>query len=151
MVTVAVLGLGEAGGLISRDLLAAGAKVRGYDPVVRPGPGVIPCSGEADAATGADLVLSVNSAAAAEELTAARAAGLEDWLRENIGEELAAADASFVTRLEEGTIRHAERRAHEMTAAAELLAELEVPVRITEASLAWLAELAAAGSTVEEA
>ena len=30
--TVAVLGLGEAGGTIARDLAAAGVQVRGYDP-----------------------------------------------------------------------------------------------------------------------
>ena len=33
---VAVLGLGEAGGRIAADLVAAGADVRGWDPVARP-------------------------------------------------------------------------------------------------------------------
>jgi 3-hydroxyisobutyrate dehydrogenase-like beta-hydroxyacid dehydrogenase len=38
--TIAVLGLGEAGSLIAWDLVAAGAVVRGYDPAVAPGPGI---------------------------------------------------------------------------------------------------------------
>ncbi len=62
-ITVAVLGLGEAGGLIARDLVAAGAVVRGFDPRVPAPAGVEPASGDADACRGADLVLSVNSAA----------------------------------------------------------------------------------------
>ena len=37
--TVAVLGLGEAGAAIAGDLAAAGARVRGYDPAVPPRPG----------------------------------------------------------------------------------------------------------------
>ncbi|WP_069814252.1 NAD(P)-dependent oxidoreductase [Streptomyces sp. TP-A0874] len=64
-VTVAVLGLGEAGGAFARDLLAAGAAVRGYDPAVPAPAGVQAARDEADAVAGADLVLSVNSASAA--------------------------------------------------------------------------------------
>jgi 3-hydroxyisobutyrate dehydrogenase-like beta-hydroxyacid dehydrogenase len=63
--TIAVLGLGEAGGAFARDLLAAGAVVRGYDPAVPATGGVLDTGSEADAADGADLVLSVNSASAA--------------------------------------------------------------------------------------
>jgi 3-hydroxyisobutyrate dehydrogenase-like beta-hydroxyacid dehydrogenase len=59
---IAVLGLGEAGGEIARDLVAAGADVRGYDPRVAPPRGVATRSGDADAVRDADLVLSVNSA-----------------------------------------------------------------------------------------
>jgi 3-hydroxyisobutyrate dehydrogenase-like beta-hydroxyacid dehydrogenase len=62
-VTVAVLGLGEAGGLIARDLATAGAVVRGFDPRVPAPDGVQPALSDADACRGADLVLSVNSAA----------------------------------------------------------------------------------------
>ena len=65
---IAVLGLGEAGSLIARDLLAAGAAVRGFDPVV-PGlegisgsDGFTAAGGDAEACADADLVLSVNSA-----------------------------------------------------------------------------------------
>ena len=35
-----MLGLGEAGGEIARDLVAAGADVRGFDPLVAPPAGV---------------------------------------------------------------------------------------------------------------
>jgi 3-hydroxyisobutyrate dehydrogenase-like beta-hydroxyacid dehydrogenase len=59
---IAMLGLGEAGDEIARDLVAHGADVRGYDPAVDPSPGVHPRTGEADAVRDADLVLSVNSA-----------------------------------------------------------------------------------------
>ena len=64
---VAVLGLGEAGSLIARDLAAAGARVRGYDPAVTAAGPVLDTASEADAAREAHLVLSVNSAKAAVE------------------------------------------------------------------------------------
>lgn len=57
--TVAVLGLGEAGSRLAADLTSAGAEVRGYDPVA---------GGTAvEAVAGSDLVLSVNTAKAALE------------------------------------------------------------------------------------
>jgi 3-hydroxyisobutyrate dehydrogenase-like beta-hydroxyacid dehydrogenase len=62
---VAVLGLGEAGSLIAADLLAAGVRIRGYDPAVASPEGITDTRSEAEAAQGADLVLSVNSAKAA--------------------------------------------------------------------------------------
>jgi 3-hydroxyisobutyrate dehydrogenase-like beta-hydroxyacid dehydrogenase len=80
--------------------------------------------------------------AVVEALQAARSAGCEDWLREHISEELAAADANTLSRLEHGSYKHALRRSHEMAAAAELLAELGVPPRITRASQLWLEDLA---------
>jgi len=67
---VAMLGLGEAGTAIEADLLAAGATVRGYDPVAPIPDGVIACGSEGEAVGGADVVLSANSADAA--LTALR-------------------------------------------------------------------------------
>jgi 3-hydroxyisobutyrate dehydrogenase-like beta-hydroxyacid dehydrogenase len=73
---VAVLGLGEAGSLIARDLLAAGAVVRGYDPAVAAGPGITDTGSEAEAARGADLVLSVNSAKASVDAFRAGQPGL---------------------------------------------------------------------------
>lgn len=60
-VRIAVLGLGEAGSEIARDLVAAGADVRGYDPQPITVEGVQPRDGEAAAVADADLVLSVNS------------------------------------------------------------------------------------------
>jgi 3-hydroxyisobutyrate dehydrogenase-like beta-hydroxyacid dehydrogenase len=58
---IAVLGLGEAGSEIARDLVAAGADVRGYDPKGILVDGVQSRGSEAEAVADVDLVLSVNS------------------------------------------------------------------------------------------
>jgi 3-hydroxyisobutyrate dehydrogenase-like beta-hydroxyacid dehydrogenase len=251
-ITVAVLGLGEAGGLIARDLVAAGATVRGFDPRVAAPPGVHPASDDGDACRGADVVLSVNSAADAiealeqglpgcapgilwadlntaaparkqevaqvagavvrvvdvalmaavpgrglatpmlvsgpgaeeyagalrpvgaqvdvvpgpvgaaatrkllrsvfykgmsaavlESIEAARAAGLVEWLQDNIRAELDQATAATLDRIVQGSWQHAVRRTEEMAAAADLLDELGVPARVARASRDWLADLAA--------
>jgi 3-hydroxyisobutyrate dehydrogenase-like beta-hydroxyacid dehydrogenase len=73
---VAVLGLGEAGSAIAADLLAAGVTVRGYDPAVNGSGGVTDTGSEAEAARGADLVLSVNSAKASVDAFLAGRPGL---------------------------------------------------------------------------
>jgi 3-hydroxyisobutyrate dehydrogenase-like beta-hydroxyacid dehydrogenase len=85
------------------------------------------------------------AAALVEALVAARAAGSEDWLRQNIIDELTRADAATVERLETGTVRHAARRVDEMAASIDLLTELGVPPRISTASREWLEQLAADG------
>jgi 3-hydroxyisobutyrate dehydrogenase-like beta-hydroxyacid dehydrogenase len=66
--TIAVLGLGEAGSRLAADLASAGADVRGYDPL----------NGGAaeDAVAGSDVVLSVNSARAAVEAAGSALAAL---------------------------------------------------------------------------
>jgi 3-hydroxyisobutyrate dehydrogenase-like beta-hydroxyacid dehydrogenase len=251
---IAVLGFGEAGSLIARDLVADGASVRGFDPKVPPPAGVVGAGSDAEAVVGADLVLSINSAAEAvaaltasldalelgavwadlntaspavkrrladigagrgvpvtdiammapvpgkglrvpmlasgdaeytavtlrgyganievldgpaglaatrkllrsvfykgmsasivEALEAAEAAGLADWLRPHIAEELAAADASTVDRVVTGTRRHAVRRGHEMAAATEMLTDLGVKPIMADASRALHERLAAEG------
>jgi 3-hydroxyisobutyrate dehydrogenase-like beta-hydroxyacid dehydrogenase len=247
--TVAVLGLGEAGSLLARDLVRAGATVRGYDPDLHGDLSDIPVvSSLAEAVTGADVVLSVNwasvavdvarealphlragaifadcntagpalkvelatifaagttacvdvammapvpplgirvpmflaghgaerlapilrrfgtpadvvgptagdaaarkltrsvffkgmSAAVWEALEAARAAGVEEWLRDDIARTLAQANAATVERIVDGTRKHARRRAHEMTDAAALLDQLGVPSTIAHATAASL-------------
>ena len=73
---IAVLGLGEAGSVIARDLTAAGTRVRGYDPAVRAAEPVLDTASEAEAAREAQLVLSVNSAEAAVEALKAGLPGL---------------------------------------------------------------------------
>jgi 3-hydroxyisobutyrate dehydrogenase-like beta-hydroxyacid dehydrogenase len=83
------------------------------------------------------------AAAVTEALRAARAAGCEDWLRDNIAHELASASAGTLDRLEQGSVRHARRRVDEMAAAAEQLRRLGVPPRVAEASEQWLRQLAA--------
>lgn len=251
-VSIAVLGLGEAGGAIAAGLVAAGARVRGYDPAKAAPPGVVDTGSEAEAVRGCGLVLSVNSsadavdalraglagagpdtlwadlntaapgkkrrlgeiatghglafadvslmapvpgrglrtpmlvsaggarryagllaplgatvdvldgpaglaaerkllrsvffkglaAAVVEALEAGRAAGCEEWLRGNIAEELSRAGAGTVDRLVEGSHRHAVRRMAEMTAAAEMLADLGVAPLVSGASRDVLARLA---------
>jgi 3-hydroxyisobutyrate dehydrogenase-like beta-hydroxyacid dehydrogenase len=83
------------------------------------------------------------AAAVTEALRAARSAGCEDWLRSVIAAELSGFSAATVDRLEQGSIRHARRRADEMAAAAELLGELGVPARVALASEQWLRDLMA--------
>ena len=75
---IAILGLGEAGSVIARDLVAAGVRVRGYDPAVTATEPVIDTASEAEAARGAELVLSVNSAKAAVDAFAAGRPGLRE-------------------------------------------------------------------------
>ncbi|UGS34351.1 DUF1932 domain-containing protein [Capillimicrobium parvum] len=248
MTVVGILGLGEAGGLIAADLRAAGATVRGYDPL----PATRPDAGsEAEAAAGADVVLSLTTAAHAREaaeaaagalrpgqlyadlntsgaalkqelatlvaptgaafadvalmapvpdhglrtpalasgpgaeafsaalgalgmpvetvgarpgdaaqrkllrsvlwkgmaavvteaLAAARAAGEEAWMREQIVSVFESADGALAAHMETGSIRHAQRRMREMEEAAAMLDELGVRPRVAEAAAAWLQEL----------
>jgi 3-hydroxyisobutyrate dehydrogenase-like beta-hydroxyacid dehydrogenase len=67
VIAIGILGLGEAGSVIAADLVAAGADVRGFDPLVPAPPGVAPRADDADAVRDADLVLSLNSAHDARE------------------------------------------------------------------------------------
>ena len=70
---VAVLGLGEAGSLIAADLVAAGCTVRAWDPARRPD-GIPNAASDLEAVSGADVVLSLTTAAHALE-AARRVAG----------------------------------------------------------------------------
>jgi 3-hydroxyisobutyrate dehydrogenase-like beta-hydroxyacid dehydrogenase len=250
--TVALLGLGEAGSVIARELVAAGASVRGFDPAGGADVAGVQRAADARAAVdGSDVVLSVTAASAAldaaraaagvlrdgqlyadlnasgaalkravaeviaptgalfadvavmgvvprdglrtpalasgpganafaahlgplgmavevlsdepgaaaarkllrsvfmkglaaaclESLRAARAAGCEDWMREEIEGVLAGADAALLERLVTGSARHATRRIGEVADARELLAELGVEPRVTVAAGGWLAQL----------
>jgi 3-hydroxyisobutyrate dehydrogenase-like beta-hydroxyacid dehydrogenase len=254
---IAVLGLGEAGSLIARDLVRGGATVRGWDPDLHGDLSEIPIAASfADAVSGAAVVLSVNwasvaldvargalpalragviyadlntggpslkqqlaeivapsgaafvdvammtpvppvgirvpmflagdgahafaeilrpfgtpleivgdqpgeaaarkltrsvffkgmSGAICEALDAARAAGVEDWLRGDIVKTLVNADASTLDRVVSGTYKHAKRRAHEMRDAAELLEELGVPPTITRATAESLERIVSGGA-----
>ena len=73
---IAVLGLGEAGSVIARDLVAAGTRVRGYDPAVTAAEPILDTASEAEAAREAHVVLSVNSAKAAVDAFKAGLSGL---------------------------------------------------------------------------
>ncbi len=78
------------------------------------------------------------SAAVCEALDAARAAGVEDWLRGDIARTFVGANAATVDRIVDGTHKHAKRRAHEMRDAAALLDQLGVPAPVTHATVASL-------------
>jgi 3-hydroxyisobutyrate dehydrogenase-like beta-hydroxyacid dehydrogenase len=66
---IAILGIGEAGGALARDLIAKGVRVRGWDPAPRLIPeGLDFASGNPAAASGAEIVLSVNWASVAIEV-----------------------------------------------------------------------------------
>jgi 3-hydroxyisobutyrate dehydrogenase-like beta-hydroxyacid dehydrogenase len=68
---IAILGIGEAGGTLARDLIAAGVQVRGWDPEPRMIPdGLEFASSNPAAASGADIVLSVNWASVAMDVAA---------------------------------------------------------------------------------
>ena len=69
MTSVAILGIGEAGGTLARDLLAKGIRVCGWDPEPRNLPdGLNFASSNPAAVSGADVVLSVNWASVAIEV-----------------------------------------------------------------------------------
>ena len=126
--------------LVSGDGAARYAEVLagfGVEVTIQPGP-----AGEA---ISRKLLRSVFyrglAAAVVEALAAAEAAGCADWLRDNIGAELAGFDERTIHRLVDGTHRHARRRAGEMTAATDQLTELGVPPRIAAAAHDLLVEL----------
>jgi 3-hydroxyisobutyrate dehydrogenase-like beta-hydroxyacid dehydrogenase len=77
MLGVAVLGLGEAGATIASGFAAAGCTVRGWDPVgaARPA-GVDRTDTPTDAVSGADVVLSLTTAAHAVDAAASVASAL---------------------------------------------------------------------------
>jgi 3-hydroxyisobutyrate dehydrogenase-like beta-hydroxyacid dehydrogenase len=252
--TVAVLGLGEAGSLLARDLVRGGANVRGWDPDFHGDLSEIPLAASSSAALdGADIVISVNWATVAAEvardafpylhrgmifadhntagptlkqelaaivapsgaafvdvammapvpplgmrvgmflagpgadelaayyrtfgtpadvvgerpgeanarkltrsvffkgmsssvweaLEAARAVGVEDWLRADIAKTFVNADAAFIDRLVDGTAKHAVRRAHEMRDAEAMLLELGTPTAMVTATAESLERIAA--------
>lgn len=65
---VAMIGLGEAGRAIAADLVALGVRVVGWDPVVKQVDGVLVTATAPEAARGAPVILSVNSASASRHV-----------------------------------------------------------------------------------
>ncbi len=130
---VPMLATGVAAATVATALNSAGAAVEVM-------------TGEAGLAAERKLLRSVffkgMSAAVVEALTAARAAGCEDWLRKIIVDELTAASAATVDRLVDGSVKHAVRRTAEMAAAAEMLGELDVRADVAAAARDQLAHIA---------
>jgi 3-hydroxyisobutyrate dehydrogenase-like beta-hydroxyacid dehydrogenase len=75
-----------------------------------------------------------------EALAAARAAGHEDWMRAQLLTLLSSADEATLERMEDGSRRHAARRAHEMADVAEMLRELGLAPHMSDAARAQLEE-----------
>jgi 3-hydroxyisobutyrate dehydrogenase-like beta-hydroxyacid dehydrogenase len=82
------------------------------------------------------------AAAVIESMEAASLVGCAEWMRSEITNQLIEADASLFDRLIEGSRKHAVRRIEEMRAATDLLNDLHIEPRISQAALAWLQELA---------
>lgn len=80
--------------------------------------------------------------AALESLEAARAAGCEEWLREQLVVTLEGADSALLDRWLTGSPAHAPRRAEEMAAAAVMLDALGTPAPISRAAQEWFDRLA---------
>ena len=85
---IAVLGLGEAGGLYAEALAATGSRVAGYNPVATTTPaGVRRAASIADAVAGAELVIGLTGAAAdprpqiAAAVSRRQASPRLDWTR----------------------------------------------------------------------
>lgn len=83
------------------------------------------------------------AAAITESVTAGRAVGFEDWIRDQISRELAGDGHATIDRMLEGSVTHAARRADEMTAAAGYLDELGVDNTMSTAAADHLRGLAA--------
>jgi 3-hydroxyisobutyrate dehydrogenase-like beta-hydroxyacid dehydrogenase len=107
--SVAILGLGEAGGRLARDLAAAGVDVRGYDPAwALDTAGVERAPDPASAVADREVVLSVNAAAVARDVAAAAVPALArdavyadlntaaPALKHDLGEIVAGSSARFV-------------------------------------------------------
>jgi 3-hydroxyisobutyrate dehydrogenase-like beta-hydroxyacid dehydrogenase len=74
------------------------------------------------------------SALVIESMRAAETAGMADWFREHVFEQLGGLDREFVIRLVAGNVTHSERRVHEMVAASALLGQLGEPPLTSEAT-----------------
>jgi 3-hydroxyisobutyrate dehydrogenase-like beta-hydroxyacid dehydrogenase len=81
------------------------------------------------------------AAVALEAAAAGRAAGCEQWVRDQMAAELGIDGPALIDRLIEGSVAHAERRIAEVTASREVLRELGVPADVCEAALSWLRRL----------
>jgi len=126
--------------------LAAGPGAARFAAVLRPlGMPVSTAGEEPGDAARRKLLRSVAwkgiAAVALEALAAARAAGCEEWMRDELVALLESGDAAALDRMVTGSRRHAARREHEMADVAALLRELGVEPRMSEAARGWLAAL----------
>jgi 3-hydroxyisobutyrate dehydrogenase-like beta-hydroxyacid dehydrogenase len=76
-----------------------------------------------------------------ESVNAAEQAGNAEWLREQIASEFAGDAHTLIDRLIEGSVQHADRRAHEVEDARHYLDNLGQPSWTTQAAYSWLSKL----------
>lgn len=86
------------------------------------------------------------AAVVVEAVTAGQAAGLEDWIRGQIANQLAGDGQAVIDRFLTGTVRHALRRSREMQDTETYLSTLGVPAEMTAASAAAHARIATSAS-----
>ena len=77
-----------------------------------------------------------------ESVGVARAVGAEDWLREQMAQELGPDGRALVERLIDGSYAHAVRREHEMQDALRAVESSGEPADMTRATLVWFQRLA---------
>lgn len=85
------------------------------------------------------------SALVIESMRAAETAGVADWYREHVFENLCGMDREFVIRLVHGNLQHYQRRVHEMEAASMLLRHFGEPPLTSEATRQVLESVAGRG------
>lgn len=81
------------------------------------------------------------AAAVLESVSAARASGCEEWLRDQIAGELSGDARVLTQRLLDGSREHADRRSHEVEDARDYLEALGRPSWVMQATHRWYAEL----------
>ncbi|MEV4988985.1 NAD(P)-dependent oxidoreductase [Pseudarthrobacter sp. LMD1-1-1.1] len=143
---VAILGpvsaLGE-----KTPLMVSGPGAQAVAGLLRPlGVQVEIADGEPGAAMAHKLLRSVLmkglASVVVEAVTAGKAAGLEDWIRGQIANQLAGDGQAVIDRFLTGSAKHAVRRSKEMQDTASYLSDLGVPAEMTTASAAALARMA---------
>jgi len=129
-------------------LLASGPGAREF--AARVGPFEVPVvvvDGDAGEAARLRLLRSVFmkglAALVVEGLGASRAVGSEEWLRQQMAQELGPDGDALIGRLVEGSRTHAVRREHEVRAALAALEATGQPADMTRATLAWFERLVA--------
>lgn len=136
---VAVIGSVPAFGPATAVIISGRGSARAAGVFTELGARVDDIGGAPGAASGRKLLRSTFmkglGALIVESAGAGRAAGAEQWVREQIANELAGGTAA-VERLHDGTLKHAARRAGEARAAVTLLDSLGVPPVMTRATAA---------------
>lgn len=134
---------------VAVPILAAGPGAAAFADVLNPlGGDVTVIDGRPGDAAMRKLVRSVYykgmSAAILEAIAAAEALGVGDWLRDMIRRDLRGFGVATLDRIEDGSRRHAGRRAVEMDAATDLLTTLDVHSDVAQAAATGLRRLAGA-------